>query len=343
MSEKAEYQAMKEREGILLNANESSINLPFAIRKEIAEKIMEIDFHRYPEDEASELCAAYAEYVGVGADQVIAGNGSDEMLGLLIAMFIHKGEKLYTLTPDFSMYDYYVSMHEGEIVRFPREPKAAFDVDAFIAKGKEENIKMVLFSNPNNPTGQIIAKKDLCRIVEAFDCPVVIDEAYGEFMGDTMVDQLDRYENLYVTRTLSKVFAFAAGRCGFLIANKKAMQQLRPHKVPYNVNSMTQCAALAVLAHKEELLSQCELIKQEREQMIKECLELNGDRLTLYPSYANFLYGRSPQKQQLLEMFEQQGITIRNYADDTFRITVGTPKENQKVLNILHAFEEGTK
>lgn len=343
MSEKAEYQAMKERAGILLNANESSVNLPLAIRKEIAEKMMTLDFHRYPEDEASALCAAYGEYMGVLPTQVIVGNGSDEMLGLLVSMFIHKGEKLYTLTPDFSMYDYYVSMHEGEIVRFPRKADADFDVEAFIAKGKEEQVKMILFSNPNNPTGQMIEKKDLCRIVESFTCPVVIDEAYGEFMGETMIDEINRYENLYVTRTLSKAFAFAAGRCGFLIGNEKAIEKLRPYKVPYNVNSMTQCAALIILSHKEELLSQCELIKQEREQMIKECQEFNSDVLTIYSSFANFLYGRSSKKSQLLALFEQHGITIRNYADDTFRITVGTPKENDKVLNILHTFEEVSK
>ena len=120
MSERTEYQAMKERTGILLNANESSVNLPAAIRKEIAEAITRISFHRYPQDEASALCQAYAAYVGVKEEQVLAGNGSDEMLGLMIGLHIHAGDRLYTLTPDFSMYDYYVGMHDGAIVRFER-------------------------------------------------------------------------------------------------------------------------------------------------------------------------------------------------------------------------------
>ena len=275
-------------------------------------------------------------------EQVLAGNGSDEMLGLMIGLHIHAGNRLYTLSPDFSMYDYYVGMHDGAIVRFERGADTPFDVDAFIARGREADVRMVLFSNPNNPTGQIIRKKDLCRIVEAFDCPVVIDEAYGEFAQETMIDQVDRYENLFVTRTLSKAFAFAAARCGFLIGNERSMTKLRAHKVPYNVNSMTQVAGCIVLAHKEELLSQCELIKQEREQMIKECAELNDETLTLYPSHANFLYGRCSQKERLLALMESRQITIRDYADDTFRITIGAPKENEAVLSALRSYKEGS-
>ena len=340
MSEKMEYEAMKDREGILLNANESSVNLPVDIRKEIAEKIVDISFHRYPEDEASALCQAYADYAGVKPTQVIAGNGSDEMLGLMISLFIQKGDKLLTLTPDFSMYDYYLGMHEGEIIRYERKADAPFDIEGFIQKGKEENVKMILFSNPNNPTGQIIEKEDLCRIADTFKCPVVIDEAYGEFMEGTMIDQVDRYENLFVTRTLSKAFAFAAGRCGFLIGNEETMEKIRPQKVPYNVNSMTQCAATIILSHKEELLTQCDLIKQEREHMIKECKDFNDSLLTLYPSHANFIYGRSAKKEELLEKFEEAGITIRNYHDNSFRITIGTPQENEKVYHILRSFKE---
>ena len=208
------------------------------------------------------------------------------------------------------------------------------------AEGKEENVKMILFSNPNNPTGQIIEKEDLCRIADTFKCPVVIDEAYGEFMEGTMIDQVDRYENLFVTRTLSKAFAFAAGRCGFLIGNEETMEKIRPQKVPYNVNSMTQCAATIILSHKEELLTQCDLIKQEREHMIKECKDFNDSLLTLYPSHANFIYGRSAKKEELLKKFEEAGITIRNYHDNSFRITIGTPQENEKVYHILRSFKE---
>lgn len=343
MSEKMEYQAMKERAGMLLNANESSVNLPLAIREEIAQAVKELSFHRYPQDEASKLCQAYAAYVGVKETQVIAGNGSDEMLGLIIGMHVPAQGVLYTLTPDFSMYDYYAGMYGGKVERYYKNWDSTFDVEDFIAKGKAAKADLVLFSNPNNPTGQIIPKQALCRIVQAFDCPVVIDEAYGEFARESMIDQLDRYPHLYVTRTLSKTFAFAGGRCGFLLGNQEAIAKRRPYKVPYNVNALTQCAAQIVLSHKEELLSQCELIKQERSQMIQECGERNNDLLTIYPSSANFLYGRCQKKQELLDAFAKAGITIRNYGDDSFRITIGMPWENEAVLAVLRGFWEEYK
>ena len=126
--------------------------------------------------------------MGVKEEQVLAGNGSDEMLGLMIGLHIHAGDRLYTLTPDFSMYDYYVGMHDGAIVRFERGADTPFDVDAFIARGREADVRMVLFSNPNNPTGQIIRKKDLCRIVEAFDCPVcAVSKSYENGVTDEFV------------------------------------------------------------------------------------------------------------------------------------------------------------
>lgn len=340
MSEKIGYQAVKEREGIILNANESSENLPRTLRRQIADALMNIDFHRYPQDEATMLCEAYARYIHADSSQIIAGNGSDEMLGLMIALYIGEGKKLYTLSPDFSMYDYYVGMHNGTVVRYPRKAEEAFDTEDFITKGKAEKVDLVLFSNPNNPTGQIIEKKDLCRIAAAFDCPVIIDEAYGEFADDTMIDQLDRYENLFVTRTLSKAFALAAVRCGFLIGNKAAMKKIRSCKVPYNVNTMTQCAAQIVLSNRDELLKRRDEIIQERSRMEQACARYDTDLLRIYPSHANFFYGRSSRKEELLKLFEKQNIVIRNYADDSFRITIGTKEENDQVLAVLQSFEE---
>ena len=188
MKQTSQYQAMKQ-EGILLNANESSVNLPLAIREEIAQAIQETAFNRYPQDDYMALREAYARYLQLQPEQIIAGNGSDEMLGLMIGLYIGKGKKLYTLAPDFSMYDYYCGMHDGEMCRWTIKPGEAFDTEGFIAYGRQEQVSMVLFSNPNNPTGGSIPKPELCRIVEAFaDIPVIIDEAYAEFDDSSMID-----------------------------------------------------------------------------------------------------------------------------------------------------------
>lgn len=338
MKQTSQYQAMKQ-EGILLNANESSVNLPLAIREEIAQAIQETAFNRYPQDDYTALREAYARYLQLQPEQIIAGNGSDEMLGLMIGLYIGKGKKLYTLAPDFSMYDYYCGMHDGEMCRWTIEPGEAFDTEGFIAYGRQEQVSMVLFSNPNNPTGGSIPKPELCRIVEAFaDIPVIIDEAYAEFDDSSMIDMLDRYDHLFVTRTLSKAFSLAAIRCGFLLGNTKAMDKIRSAKVPYNVNVLSERAARIVLAHHEEITAAADALKARRDQMFIQLKQLEDETLTVYPSKANYFYGRCTKKEELLQAFADAGIQIRSYADEGFRITVGTEEENALVLSVLKTY-----
>lgn len=332
------YQTIQHN-GILLNANESSKNLASNILKEIQEAIVNIDFNRYPNDHCETLCAAYAKYANIDSKQVMVGNGSDEMLGLLIGLNISQDKKLYTLSPDFSMYDYYVGMHNGSMVKYTKEVEDDFDVEDFIAYGKENKIDMVLFSNPNNPTGKTIPQDTLCKIIEAFaDKYVIIDEAYVEFDESSMVSYLDKYENLLITRTLSKAFALAGVRCGFLLGNQKTMEKLRPFKVPYNVNSVTQCIAEIVLLNQDEFITEMNQIKQRRDKMYQSYQEINRDDITLYESKANFFYGKSTKKKALMKAFIQAEIVIRNYEDDGFRISVGSAEENQKVLEVLKNF-----
>lgn len=338
MKQTSQYQTIKQ-EGILLNANESSVNLPLSIREEIAQAIQETAFNRYPQDDYTALREAYAGYLGLQPEQVIAGNGSDEMLGLMISLYIGKGKKLYTFAPDFSMYDYYCGMHDGEMCRWTIKAGEPLDVDGFIAYGKREQVSMVLFSNPNNPTGNSIPKTELCRIVEAFsEIPVIIDEAYAEFDDSTITDMLARHENLFVTRTLSKAFALAAVRCGFLLGNAQAMAKIRAAKVPYNVNTLTETAARIVLAHHEEITAAVNALKQRRDEMGRQLQVLQDETLTFYPSKANYFYGRCTKKAELLSAFNDAGIQIRSYADEGFRITVGTETENELVLNVLKTF-----
>lgn len=330
---------VKQNEGILLNANENFRNLKKEIIDEIVQEISTLSFHRYPDDEMLSLLEAYGEYVNLPSSQILAGNGSDELLGLLIGLNISKGKNLYTMTPDFSMYDYYVSMHDGEIVKYENKAEDIFDVDAFIAYGKEKKVDLILFSNPNNPTGKIISEEEICKIVEAFkDIVVIVDEAYGEFSEVSMISYVNTYENLLVTRTLSKAFASAGIRCGFLMGSKSLMNKIRPYKVPYNVNSLTQIAAKIILKHTEEMKKDVVEVKKERDALYEEYTKLNREDLILYPSNANYLYGKSLNKEKLLNAFAKENIQIRNYQENDFRITIGSKEENKKVLSILKNF-----
>ena len=259
-----ESYAARTNGAIMLNANECYKNISAEIVKELQAAIADLALNRYPDESSSELIHAYAQVKGISSDHLLAGNGSDEMLGLMIGYFLGKGKKLLTLSPDFSMYDYYASMHESEVVKFPCEQDGSFSIADFIEFGREHHVDMVLFSNPNNPTGHFVSNAQLCKIAEAFPrIPVIIDEAYGEFAKESMLTYLDTYHNLYVTRTLSKAYGFAGARLGFLISCPSNIAKLKPVLVPYNISSLTQRAGVIVLRHAAGYaVSQAEAVKK---------------------------------------------------------------------------------
>jgi histidinol-phosphate aminotransferase len=329
------------QEGLLLNANELSLNFSEAIRKELKEAIDTIPFNRYPDPEETELLEAYGKVIGFAPDHLLAGNGSDQMLGYLIGTYLGKGKKLFTLDPDFSMYDYYASSYEAEVVRFQEREDGSYDVNEFIEAGRKVRPDMILFSNPNNPGGQCLSTSEVEKILQAFpDIPVAVDEAYIEFSNIRGSEELiDRYDNLFITRTLSKALGAAGLRVGFLIGSKKRMADLKKNFVPYALNRLSMKAAVIALRHRSEYEPVIELIKKEREKMYEAARGLQ--KVTLYPSNGNFLRGRVNDKELLLSLFAREKIVIRNYDNPYyFRISIGLPEENNRVWNVLKTYEE---
>ncbi len=326
-------------EGILLNANEKSTPVREEILEEILQEIRTIPLNRYPDAQEKELCEIYADIAGVSPEQVLAGNGSDQMLGYMITSFLGKGKTLYVLSPDFSMYDYYASSAEAQVQKYSTCTDGSFDIGKFIREG--QNADMVMLSNPNNPTGHYLTLPELKQILEGFRVPVVVDEAYIEFAeGDSAVCLLDEYPNLYVTRTLSKAYGLAGIRIGFLISCAENMRPLKRSFVPYAVNALSMKTACVVLKY-------ADLYKAENEEIIRERKRVfetlsRSDRYTVYPSQANFIYFTSVEKEKILQLFEEKQIRIRNYAKtDAFRITIGTKEENDLVLQTFQEFLGG--
>lgn len=341
MKEMNGYTAKQQGE-CMLNANELYQNVNEFILQEIMKELSTIAYNRYPDERSIELIEAYARVYQLPTEQILAGNGSDEMLGLLIGCFLGKGKTLYTLLPDFSMYNYYAGMYDSHLYAYPCERSGTFDIEAFIEKGREQNVDMVLFSNPNNPTGHFLTNHEIIEIVEAFPTiPVIIDEAYGEFASESMMTCLNEYDNLYVTRTLSKAYGLAGARLGFLMSNEHNIMRLSKYMVPYNISSITQKIGTVVLRHADTYLPLIHEIKTARDSLYKlvSCME----RITFYPSQANYLFGRCEGKQELLDQFCEEGIVIRNYKDDSFRITIGSKEENKRVYAVLQKFERARK
>lgn len=337
------YQMDKQQGSIYLNANESYENVSPQILDEIHEAIDEIAFQRYPDETNSILINAYAKAMNLDPNCILAGHGSDEMLGFMIGNYLGKDKVLYTLNPDFSMYDYYAQIQDATIVKFDCNEDGSFDVDAFIKKGKEVKPNMILFSNPNNPTGFALSNKELKKIATAFDdIPFIVDEAYGEFNDESMLSEINNYQNLYVTRTLSKAYGLASMRVGFIVGKLENIQNLKPMIVPYNINTLSQKIGSIVLDHANEYQDKINLIKKDRDMMYEQLSKL--DVLKVYPSKANYLFGRSEYKDKILKKLNDYGIVIRNYAkNDTFRITVGSSRENELVLKILKELDGEVK
>lgn len=330
--------------GIRLNANENNFTMQQKIRDEIISAISEIDFNRYPDSDETELLEAYSAVTGIPSSLLLAGNGSDQMLGYMIGTFLGKGKKLITLDPDFSMYDYYASSYEAGVEKFRISEDGTFDPDDFIRAGRQCSADMVLFSNPNNPTGNCLCIQTIEKITAAFaDIPVVIDEAYMDFSDEqSAITLIDRYPNLYVTRTLSKAFGMAGIRIGFLISNMDNMSRLKKGFVPYALNSMSMKAACVILKYADEYKMETELIKRERERVYK-ALSKNS-AVIVHDSSANFIYGKTGRKDELLALLKENNIVIRDYAGSPyFRITIGTPQENDIILSIFEQFEEDAK
>lgn len=332
------YEAQRQS-GILLNANESSDDLASDIIREFIQQIDTVNFNRYPDMEQRELLEAYASVMGLKPSQLLAGNGSDQLLGYLIGTYLSKGKVLYTLKPDFSMYDYYASSYEADVCKYEMEPDGTYDIDDFIRNGK--GASMVMFSNPNNPTGHCLKISEVRKILEGFaGLPVVVDEAYMEFADEeSALSLLDEYDNLYVTRTLSKAYGLAGIRTGFLVSSEKNMEPLKKAFVPYALNSVSMKIASVSLAHHDEMTEKLKVIRSERNRMYDIMKNCRG--ISVLPSQANFIYGRCSDVQRLFNLFDEAGIIIRRYAGtDAFRITTGRKDENDKVLEVIRRFEE---
>lgn len=325
--------------GIRANANESYKNITDEELREITTSLEKINFNRYPDSNATELREAYGRVIGIEKENIIAGNGSDEMISLIINSQISMGDIVLTLEPDFSMYDFYTSINDGVIKKYRSEKDGSFNIEEFIKFGKEINPKIIIFSNPNNPTGYVISDDEIINILDSFENTlVIVDEAYVEFYGHSMISYINNHSNLIVTRTLSKAWGLAALRIGFLIANRSIIDNLNKSKAPYNLNAFSQVAACKVLNHPENILKNVDEIVHERERLYKELKDIqekSNSKIIFYKSKANFIFGRSNSTRRIKSILDEKGISIRYFNDDSFRITVGSALENDLVVSTI--------
>jgi histidinol-phosphate aminotransferase len=321
---------------IHLDANESCMELTDAMKKKIGEKMLDIHYNRYPDPLATEICGLFGMRYGVSPRFVTAGNGSDELITLMLGAFSQRGEKVLLTEPDFSMYRIYCGTAECVPVVIGKNGDLTFDPDEMIERANAEKVRLILFSNPCNPTGQGISRDDVLKIVEKAHCLVVVDEAYMDFWDQSVLDSAPAAENLIVLKTCSKI-GFAAGRLGFAVANSALTDYLRAAKSPYNINSLTQAAASVFLGEKDYLTGAVEGIKRSRDRLFKALRQLeekHGKQMHVFGTHTNFVLVKFQDSEPVSDALKSFGISVR-LTDGCLRITAGTDKENRELISAL--------
>jgi len=331
------YETEKNTCNIKLDANESFLNFPKELKKELLDSIEKTLFNRYPDPSSEEICRLYGKYAGTNFKNIIAGNGSDELIQIIINAFIGYKDKVMTLSPDFSMYEIYTKLAGGIHIEFELDNNFKLDTTAFIEKANIENVKLVFISNPNNPTGGVIPEKDLLNIIENINSIVVIDEAYYEFYGKTLIDKIDTYENLIILRTCSKALGLAALRLGFLITNEILLSEIKKAKPPFNVNSITQSVAAVILRNPDFIKNNINIILKERDYLYNALRKIKG--IKIYDTSANFILVEGNCTHDLKEKALNASISIKSFGSprlkNCLRITVGSRKENEAFINSI--------
>ncbi len=290
------------------------------------------DTARYPEANADTLRDKLADKWQLVKENFIIGNGSTELLELIVKTYVNQDENIVTFTPSFSMYDIYSKIYNANLVKIEINKDGVMDVDKLITKANTIETKLIFLCTPNNPTGSFLSKENVLKVITNTKALVVVDEAYMDFAFDqeTVVNFINTYPNLIVARTFSKAYGLAAFRLGYLVANKVIINNLLKVKLPYNVNQSSIEIGKQALERKQDVETFITKITDTRNWVMNKFSNLP---ITVYPSKANFVFVKS--NRNIYQALLKKGILIRSFHNDTYRITIGTQKEMELVYQIL--------
>ncbi len=323
---------------IRLDANESYMNFSQNVMNTFVERINSLAFNRYPDPTAAEICSLFADFYNVPAECVAAGNGSDELLSIIIQSMLMKGDRMIVAEPDFSMYSFYAHIGEIDVIAEKRID-GSFDVDHIAEIINAEKAGIYIFSNPCNPTGAGVSAEEVIRLTALCpDCLIIADEAYMDFWNQSVLDKAGKIDNLLVLRTCSKAFGAASIRCGFAVGPQTVIRAIKAVKSPYNVSSLTQAAAAALLSHPDELRERIADMNVQRDELYTGLCRLSEKYrcFTLNETHTNFvmLYMERELALDIFENLKVRGIIIRCFGDK-LRITAGSKTENAELLDAL--------
>jgi histidinol-phosphate aminotransferase len=326
----------------MLSANEAPETLPDEVLRELKAGLSDFAWRKYPDPLARQLRALIAEANGLEDEQVLLGNGGDELILDLFLAWGGKDRCFLNLPPTFSLYEIYAHTTETRTVALPRDRETfAVAVDATAARLSAGDIDLCIVANPNNPSGNMSAEDELQRLLETSNALICVDEAYFEFSRRTMRPWLDRYPNLAILRTFSKAFSLAGLRLGYILASPEVIATLAKVRMPYSVNAFSQWVGRVAYAHANLFEPRIRAIVEQRDWLYTQLDAI--PTVEVWPSEANYLLFRTTNAHRVAQrLLQDYDICIRDfsraaYLTDCLRVTVGTPAQNEAFLQALRS------
>jgi len=331
------YRAEEPRPDLIkLDANESPFPLPERIRRELVEALRQVEVNRYPDPKAERLRTALAASSGVVPGQLVLGNGSDELIQLLLLAIGEPGAAVLAPVPTFSMYELIARAQGLRFEGVPLGRRFEPDLPGLIEAIERARPRAVFLASPNNPTGGVFSDPEIVKVLSVAPGLVVVDEAYGPYAGRTALPHLVDQERLVILRTLSKV-GLAGLRVGYLVTHPSLAEELEKVRLPFNLNAYSQAAAVVVLAHQEWIEDNVREVIRERARVAKGLAGVPG--VEVFSSEANFILFRTTHASDaLFEGLLAEGVLVRNLGGapglvNCLRVTVGTTEENDRFLD----------
>ncbi len=337
------YPVAKAEGLIKLDAMENPFGLPANVRAQVAAAVANVAINRYPDGGADAVRAALRRSLALPEDVgLILGNGSDELLQMLTTVIAQPGAVVLAPDPSFVMYRLNALHANVRFTGVPLKPDFTLDVDAMLDAIAREEPALVWLAYPNNPTGNLFDAADVERIIAAAPGIVAVDEAYYAYADSSFLPRVLDFPNLIVVRTVSKI-GMAGVRLGYAVAHPAWIAEIEKIRPPYNVNALTQAVVPVLLDHENLLLEQAASLRQQRTRMAAALAALR--RVDVFPTQANFVLVRVPDAAHWFATLRDAGILVKNVSAmhpllaNCLRITVGTPAENDALLEALSRYQ----
>jgi len=321
-------------DGILLDANENSLG-------SVVQNKKGLELNRYPDPAQSEVREKLAKYLKVKKEKLFLGVGSDEIIDLLIRIFCNPGKDSVLITlPTYGIYKVACDVNNVKVLSVPLDKYFQLNVKNILSNIKQ-NTKIIFLCSPNNPTGNILKKRDVVKLLKYFKGIVVVDEAYIDFSeNNSFINELNDYTNLVIMRTFSKAWGLAGIRCGYSIAEEFITNLLFKIKAPYNLNKLTADVILEALSKINKKNSFVKKLNSEKENLNQQLKKIKQVQ-KVFPSEANFILFKIKKATEVYNKLASKGIIVRDRSnqlglDNCLRVSIGTAKENKKFIEVLN-------